>query len=147
MPRQDVGQWNFGPPVLGWVLPGLGHWWIGERQRGAILAVSIGGVWLAGLLIGGIGVISYEKHPAWFVGQALTLPSVLVHFRSRSIDSIDPDPDAAFRPSFGRVREQGILYTALAGLLNLLTMIDLVYRRPPDASGATAARGATVTET
>ncbi len=35
-----------------------------------------------------------------------------------------------YEPSFGKVAEQGTLYTALAGMLNLLAMIDVLYCDP-----------------
>ena len=40
-----------------------------------------------------------------------------------------PTPaDATYEPSFGQVYEQGMLYTLLAGLLNLLAMMDVAHR-------------------
>ena len=35
-----------------------------------------------------------------------------------------------YEPSFGHVYEQGMLYTLLAGLLNLLAILDVAYRHP-----------------
>ena len=132
-------MWNPIAAVAAWLLPGLGHYLLGERRRAVILAVTVGSVWLAGLLIGGIGVVNRVKHPAWFLGQMLVAPSVAVNFGRQFIDEnhLMPVPDspnpcdhAIYEPSFGHVYEQGILYTALAGLLNLLVIMDVVYRHP-----------------
>ena len=40
------------------------------------------------------------------------------------------DVPPPYEPSFGKVAEQGTLYTALAGMLNLLAMIDVLYWDP-----------------
>ncbi len=121
-----------GSLVAGWVVPGLGHWLIGQRQRGVIILVSIGLLWLGGLAIGGIGVCDRQKHPAWFLGQMLVAPALAVNYYQHRLASGSSGQPGAFEPSYGHMKEQGILYTALAGLLNLLTLIDLIDR---DADG------------
>ena len=135
MPAKDDLRWNIPETIGAWLFPGLGYFLLGERKRAAVLAVSICLLWLLGILIGGVGVVDREQHPAWFLGQMLMAPSLAVDYYHRQIkpDSDDPtvvDPEQGYEPSYGHVREQGILYTALAGLLNLLTMIDVVYRAP-----------------
>jgi len=90
----------------------------------------------------------------WFFGQAMIAPSFVVdvmrermavahakalgypnHANPRGL--LDPVSATSastlappYEPSFGRVAEQGILYTALAGMLNLLAMIDVLYCDP-----------------
>ncbi len=137
-----VTRWHVAAAIAAWLLPGLGHYLLGQRRRGLILGLSIGGLWFAGLLIGGLAVIDFEEHPAWFLGQALTAPSLIVEQVHEMLLASSPagpqpplhadDPTPAFEPSFGRTQEQGILYTALAGLLNLLCIIDVLYRDPRD---------------
>jgi hypothetical protein len=126
--------------AAGWLVPGLGHILLGQRVRGLILMVSILGLWLGGLVIGGITCVNSRDHTAWFAGQALVGPTIAVDFWRAAVTggSIAPVPrqNPAYEPSYGRTNEQGILYTALAGLLNLLAIIDVVYcdpdrRRPP----------------
>ena len=106
----------------------------GETARGLIIGLTIGLLWLGGLLIGGLGVINRDSHPAWFIGQALAAPSVLANHIRRGMESPDQlEPAEArdtYAPSFGRVQDQGILYTSLAGLLNLLAILDVLYREP-----------------
>jgi len=139
----EVGKWNPSAAVAAWLVPGLGHYFLGERQRALVLACSIGAVWLGGLIIGGTSVIDRQEHPAWFVGQVLTAPSILIdlggQFGAQRHPDVSPDKSPAFEPSFGHMYEQGILYTALAGLLNLLAITDVAYRvtghRQPAPSG------------
>ena len=140
------GQWNPTAAVAAWLVPGLGHVVLGERERGAVIGVTIGLLWLLGLLIGGVCVIDRQAHPAWFVGQAMTAPSLVSDYVFRT--RLKPgyrhpgDGPGSYEPSFGRPNEQGVLYTALAGLLNLLAVLDVAYRdsnhrsmRPGGAAG------------
>ncbi len=160
-PISGASRWNFTAAVAAWLFPGLGHLLLGERQRAGILAATIGVLWIAGFIIGGIGVFDWVEHPAWSVGQSLMAPSVVAGvvegrmrraadapWRSHSLPRVEPVylPDQgrgtlplqpphpklnpSYEPSYGRVDEQGILYTALAGLLNLLAVIDVLYREP-----------------
>jgi len=144
--------WNLPAAIAAWVLPGLGHLMTGEVKRGIVLAVTIGSLWTAGLLVGGINVIQAKVQTApatastpaqyrvrpWFLGQMLTAPSLVVeytHDRYRAQyhgEDPTPDPDGPtlYEPSYGRPYEIGTLYTALAGLLNLLAIVDVIYREP-----------------
>lgn len=127
------GQWHFGAALAAWVLPGLGHFLLGQRQRGAILCVTIGVLWLAGIIIGGVSVLDHREHPAWFAGQMLMAPSIVVNrtivYKLKKFPGpILTYPQPSYEPSYGRVNEQGILYTALAGLLNLLAILDVIYQ-------------------
>ncbi|MEX0774295.1 MAG: DUF6677 family protein [Phycisphaeraceae bacterium] len=114
-----------------WFVPGLGHVLLGQRLRGSIIGITIGATWIAGLLIGGIGVIDRQEHVAWFLGQALVAPSILVDTARGYLGATPiPGPGAAYVPSFGRPNEQGTLFTALAGMLNLLAIVDVIYCDP-----------------
>jgi len=54
---------------------------------------------------------------------------VQAHLKPRARIAGDGDRPA-YEPSFGHIKEQGVLYTALAGLLNLLAILDVAYREP-----------------
>lgn len=142
-PNAWMQSWNLPAALMAWVLPGLGHYLLGEKRRAAIIAACIGLLWFGGIAIGGISVIDRKDHAAWFVGQMLVGPSVLADRYHQSLKTRYLDPDASrYEPSFGRMNEQGILYTALAGLLNLMAVVDVVYRDPnhrrtPDGPAAT----------
>ncbi|BAM03226.1 DUF6677 family protein [Phycisphaera mikurensis] len=125
--------------AVAWGFPGLGHLLLGRTHRGLVLAVAITTLFLAGLLIGGVAVVDRRDHPAWFISQALVAPAFLVDahhqkLRDRAVRAVNrPGGEAAvaaYAPSFGRSQEQGTLYTAAAGLLNLLAILDVAHRRP-----------------
>lgn len=134
-----VTRWNFAAALAAWLLPGLGHWLLGQRKRALILAVTLGLLWTGGLAIGGISAIDRREHGFWFLGQMLLAPSLVVnlaHNRLRNAGRPLPHRHPAFSPGFAHAGEQGVLFTALAGLLNLLVMVDVLYRdpHPPEAS-------------
>lgn len=145
-------QWNFLAAFCAWLLPGLGHFILGQSVRAVILGTTIGTLWLCGLLIGGLSVVDHDDHPAWFLGQMLLAPSFAAdRYRVRLVDqhvdddgqplSFDPEDEPPFEPAYGRAQEQGTLFTSLAGLLNLLAIIDVLYRDPRDARDAPAGGG------
>lgn len=134
--------WNIPAAIAAWVFPGLGHALSGDLKRGIILAIAIMTLWTGGLLIGGISVIESRSplgqfHP-WFLGQALIAPSLIIeynHDRYRAVTGgKPPQPEtetgepALYEPAYGRPHEMGTLFTALAGLLNLLAILDVLYR-------------------
>lgn len=119
----------------------MGHILAGHMRRGIVLFVCIGGLWLSGLLIGGISVMHSRSQDGalrpWYMGQAVIAPTLAVEYlydRYRSQNAgHDPQADDAtvpYQPAFGRAYELGTLYSALAGLLNLLAIIDIAYREP-----------------
>ena len=130
-------KWHFAAAIITWLIPGAGHIMLGQKGRGAILLACIGLLWAGGFFIGGVGVFDRKGHPVWFMGQMLIAPSVLVegYHRSLQTSGLPPrpdDPTGPYQPSFGHVHEQGVLYTALAGMLNLLAIMDVLYRDPTD---------------
>ena len=129
--RPPIGHIRPDAALLGWLVPGFGHWLIGDTARGIVLAVTIVSLWVSGLLIGGLGVIDSQENPWWYGAQAMTAPSIAVEYVCRRRD---------IQPSHGRVHEQGVLYTALAGLLNLLAVVDVLYRSPERAERGDAAQ-------
>lgn len=127
--------------VLAWICPGLGHIAMGDVRRGAILCITITSLFLSGLMIGGVGVLDYTLNRAWFFGQMFNGQAVvLAVVRSKTMMSKPnskpgsndymgtPAYPNAYEPSFGRPNEIGILYTALAGLLNLFIFYDVLDR-------------------
>jgi len=133
--------WNLPAAVAAWLIPGLGHFLAGHTRRGVLLLICIGGLWVAGLLMGGISVVQYRTPQGavrpWFLGQAIIAPSLIVEYthdrylaQNAGKEPLATDTDIPYEPAYGRAHEMGTLYTALAGLLNLLAIIDIAYREP-----------------
>ena len=149
--------------LCGWLVPGLGYWLIGERARAMIAGVTILLTFTAGLLIGGIRVVDVPGYDAngqwknailagtgqpvsalraapaaevmnkpWYIAQTLVGPANWV----ATWGSIAAG-QAGHRQSTARIFDIGTLYTAVAGMLNLLALIDAAHRAtlPIDEDG------------
>lgn len=149
--------------VLALMLPGLGHWVRGERRRGRLICAGVLGLFATGLLVGGIEVVDRRESRIWFMGQAGVGPLALgvdwVHqnvFKGVDRESgvrrsampgetIGPggwieDAEPGQRPpkirSVAKVNELGTLFCAVAGMLNLIVILDATF---PRRGGRTAA--------
>lgn len=134
-------RWQAGAALAAWVLPGLGHLVLGERRRGVILMVTIGSLYLAGLLVGGLDVIDSREDTLWFAAQTIAGPTTVVldtiHQRYLKPNAAPESDQLPYVRSLGRVNEMGTLFCAMAGLLNLLVILDVLYRiddtrQPPE---------------
>lgn len=133
-----------------WVVPGLGHVLIGQHRRGVIVGVTLLSLFVGGLLVGGIDVVDRRQDTLWFVGQSLIGPLALVVDQAHAyFDAAGPpSPPQAGRPlpayevSVGRVNELGTLYCTLAGVLNLLVILDVIGRCGQTAEPASSAPSA-----
>ncbi len=130
------------------VLPGLGHFIGGERLRGVLIAVGVLGLFFGGMLIGGIDVIDSREDRVWFFGQALVGPTAfavdwahqtqfkVIDPATRQLRTAYPDEgrDAGGVATSGgtppniksinKVNDIGTLYATIAGMLNLICILD-----------------------
>lgn len=148
------------------VLPGLGHAVRGERKRGLLAGAGVAGLFVLGLLVGGVDVIDSKQDRLWFFAQAGVGPATFLvdHYHQNSLKvvamrtvmtprgaaqvpdsrSVNPDEgrttDGKPRPlaqgertpnskSLGRVNELGTLLVALAGMMNLIVILDALFPR------------------
>lgn len=104
--------------LLAWVVPGAGHLMLKEKRHAVIIFVAITLTFAAGLYIGSIGVINPVGAKPWYVAQIMNSPIVaaLGHLTR-----------TGHYPVYGRPGEIGQIYTSIAGLLNLLCIVNAVY--------------------
>jgi hypothetical protein len=158
--------------VLAIILPGLGHWHLGEPRRALCIGAGILSMFAAGLLIGGVDVVDRREDAIWFVGEALVGPLAfgVDYLHQHSLKAVGPtrqlngDMRDEFRSgypgerkeagrwvaspgarppstkSLGRMNELGTLFCTLAGMLNLIAIIDAAFhaRRQRDPAIAHA---------
>lgn len=152
--------------VLALLVPGMGHAYLGLRQRGARIAAGVLGLFALGLLVGGLDVVDSEEDRWWYMGQAIVGPAAwaanYAHQSWYKFDARDSErprkpapgevvtstgvierggagsPRPAMTRSIGRVNELGSLACALAGLMNLIAIIDAGF--PPVRRRAEGAR-------
>lgn len=139
------------------LIPGMGHALLGMRVRGSRIAAGVFGLFALGLLVGGLDVVDSAEDRWWYMGQALVGPTAwaadYAHqswFKHPARDSDAPRkpapgevvtsagtieyggaaaPTPPMSKSLGRVNELGSLACALAGLMNLIAIIDAAF--PP----------------
>jgi len=113
--------------ILGWLVPGAGHWYLGQRARGLVLFGTLVGCFVAGALLGGRGTVS-SRHPEFLVLQwGAGLPAAGAWAVG--------DPEPADLPVARR--ELGILYTLVPALLNMVAALDAAARATGANPGGT----------
>lgn len=144
-PRRVTPDLGHGPaphPALlvgaAWLVPGLGHWLQGRRLRAALVLLLLVGLFAAGTWMAEGSNLSRERHFYFWSGQFLLgLPAILTEFLSGR------------PPVTGEIEwaDAGLTYACIAGLLNVLAMLDVYgwaeerwLGRDPLASGGAAAK-------
>jgi hypothetical protein len=119
--------------VLAYLFPGAGYLYLGQRTRALWFCAGVLSLILAGTLIGGIDVIDRHRNgptdgdPWWFIPQAGAGPLIF------AIDWVrETRLQSSITPSIGRVNEVGILYVVMAGMLNLIAVVDCTWHTPPE---------------
>jgi hypothetical protein len=131
--------------ALGWLLPGAGHYYIGERGRGIILMVTIAVTFWTGVAIGGVkNTVNPDQRSLWFLGQMCAGSHTLAVLGwSRQLP--DPPPaDPSVSIAYGDAEEVSVVYTAICGMLNILIILDVLVRaeQQPILSPRVIPRGA-----
>ena len=119
-PMPPLGVW-MPPVVLGWLVPGGGHFLLKRSGRGLLLLLSVTLMFVAGLMMRG----------AMFQPQSGDLLTILINYGGFVGDLASGilylgaswlgynQPDVA-----GHVHDYGTKFLVTAGLLNVLAMID-----------------------
>ncbi|MBA7621498.1 hypothetical protein ES703_28862 [subsurface metagenome] len=104
--------------LLAWLVPGAGHFVLKEKKRAIIIFATIVLTFCVGIYAGSIGVIDPFRAWWWYVAQIMNSPMVAVlgHLTA-----------GGAYPVYGRPNEIGQIYTSIAGLLNLLCIVNAVY--------------------
>lgn len=112
--------------LLAWLVPGLGHYYIGQRGKGILFCASLVAMFVLGLVLAGGGCVNVERHPYALILQGfegLAALAALVACAGR------PELPAS------SVSDLGMLLTLVAGALNVLLAADVLYRAAPVRSG------------
>lgn len=127
--------------LLAWAVPGAGYLFLGERTRGVIVLVVIAATFWAGIAIGGIkNTVNPGERTLWFLGQVCAGSHALA---ALGLSRLVADPESSGLPpsaviAYGRAEEVSIIYTAIAGMLNLLVILDVLARADQPAVAAAA---------
>lgn len=101
---------------LAWLVPGLGHMLQGRRRRGLVVFALLFGLFVVGTLLAEGSNLSRERHFYYWAGQfMLGAPALVAEALFGSVRVTAHMPLA----------EAGLVYGCVAGLLNVLAMIDV----------------------
>ena len=104
--------------LLGWWIPGAGHLLIGRVKHAIIIFISIAFAFTLGIYIASVAVLDPVNDLLWYLAQILNSPVVILLARFAQNHQL---------VCFARPREVGQIYTTVAGLLNLLCIVNAVY--------------------
>jgi hypothetical protein len=115
--------------LLGWLLPGAGHLFVGERARGVIVMAAIAVTFWTGMAIGGVkSTVDPQQRSLWFLGQICAGSHALAAvWWSHHLDA-ERDEDPSRLIAYGRAEEVAVVYTAICGMLNILVVLDVLAR-------------------
>src|SRR6516165_11829798 len=140
---------------LAWLVPGLGHFYQGRKGKGWLYAICILGLYLTGFTLGEGKIVYWrwvnplnnpERFCLYYLGQFFVglpaLPALIQGtLRYFGMNEIlwgfmsEPAQNVlnGLHPRLGKLVEIGSMYTAVAGLLNVLAIYD-AYEGPAYAS-------------
>lgn len=162
-------RWQPIAAILAVALPGAGHLYLGYLHRALLIGTGVLGLFFGGLFVGGLDSIDSHEDRIWFIGQALVGPVAFgvnyahqTYYKGydagrlrspgpneglerrpdrlgRIVNTIVPGGKPPIQKSLGRANELGTLAAALAGMMNLIAIIDAAYasrrRRTATAMG------------
>ncbi len=119
--------------LLAWVIPGLGHIYLGHRARGLVCLVTITGTFWTGVAIGGVrDTIDPQERTLWFIAQFLSAGNTAAGYAlTRVVAAGESRDDPPAVPAHWASVDVGVHYTGVAGLLNLLVIFDAIARAEP----------------
>lgn len=89
---------------------------------------------MTGILVGGIDAVDRVEDHLWFYAQSLCGPlAFVIDFANQSIVKGLPDERLIRAEGLARVNEMGTLFVALAGLMNLVVILDALHFSPRPA--------------
>ena len=124
-------QFNPTAAVLAWLWPGLGHVSLGERKRGFLIMFGVLFLFLSGILVGGIDCVDRISDRLWFLAQSVCGPiAFITDWINQSYIKGLPIEQQHLTVGLNKPNEMGTLFVALAGLMNLVVILDAMFYPP-----------------
>lgn len=130
MKRQpDSTTRMFQAGILAWLLPGAGHFFLGQRGIAVVFFVAISFAYGTGLAVGGVKNSVNPRTNRWLFLAELGIGGYtsVGYVVSNSLPDYGPkelSPYASFYPE----SDVAQIYLAIGGLLNLLAILDALTR-------------------
>lgn len=115
--------------ILAWILPGAGHFYLGQRGLALVFFTAISFAYGAGLAIGGVKNSVNPRANRWLFLAEIGIGSYTTvgYFVSSRLPTYPPDelsPYVSFYPE----SDVAQIYLAVGGLLNVLAILDALTR-------------------
>ena len=108
--------------LLAWLVPGAGHWYIGQREKAVVFCALLVGLFTAGVVLTEGGCVSLQRHPYAFILQAFEgVAAGAALLITRHLPEFPASKQA----------DLGMLLTLVGGALNVLLIGDALYRSGP----------------
>lgn len=104
--------------IAAWIVPGAGHLIVKRPVNAAIIFIGISAAFVMGLWIGSVAVINPVLEYLWYIPQIMVSPFVKIIGNITVAKQLDV---------FGRPNEIGQIYTSMAGMLNLLCIVQAAH--------------------
>ncbi|HZE98176.1 MAG TPA: DUF6677 family protein [Planctomycetota bacterium] len=118
--------------LVGWLVPGAGHFLIGQWKKGLFFLLILGATYLFGMWIAGFRPVSFDDNPFYYVGQYGSGMTFLVATLRGDEKAVVRD---GIHPSWF---DPGLLYVCVVGLLNLVVMLSLLDAKAVSSETAAA---------
>lgn len=112
------GGRNVAAYILGWMVPGAGHFIMGKQHKGLIFFGLLAGIYVFGLFLSNFRMVGFEDNPFYYVGQFGSGMTLLI---GGLLEFEKASPRAGLPLSWFDV---GLLYVCAAGLLNYVISLN-----------------------
>lgn len=102
--------------VLGFLVPGAGHLLFGRRGKAIFYLITVLGCFVLGMWLADWRCVHVEKYPLYLLAQMWVTGPVLIAIAAT--ESLRITQDITYL-------DAGLLFTAIAGLLNIVVLVDL----------------------
>ncbi|MHC4954007.1 MAG: DUF6677 family protein [Planctomycetota bacterium] len=103
--------------VAAWLLPGAGHWILGQRQKAILYFATITVTFVIGIVLADGRNFNYQRDGVYFLAYMFNgIETLLAWVSTKHLERTAPIPRL----------QLGFLYSAVACLLNVVAMMDYI---------------------
>lgn len=126
--------------LLAWLVPGLGHWFLGQRTRAIVFFVTTTVTFWTGVAVGGVkSTVNPGENGWWFAAQlCMGAQSTVAWGAGAHVAKAYPAEQQVKYTAYYSSDNIAVVYTGITGLLNLLIIIDAIARADVLTSGVEA---------